>query len=50
VKQYFFRQMVLASYAYRCCITGLAIPELLNASHIVPWAADPKNRLNPRNG
>ncbi len=50
VKQYFFRQMVLATYSYRCCITGLAVPELLNASHIVPWSVDPKNRLNPRNG
>lgn len=50
VKQNFFRQMVLASYSYRCCITGLAVPELLNASHIVPWVVDPKNRLNPRNG
>lgn len=50
IKQYFFREMVLASYANRCCITGLAVPELLNASHIVPWAVDPKNRLNPRNG
>jgi putative restriction endonuclease len=50
VKQNFFRQMVLASYSFRCCITGLSVPELLNASHIVPWAVDPKNRLNPRNG
>ncbi len=50
VKQSFFRKMVLASYAYQCCITGLAVAELLNASHIVPWAVDPKNRLNPRNG
>jgi len=50
VNQNFFRQTVLASYSYRCCITGLAVPELLNASHIVPWAIDIKNRLNPRNG
>ena len=50
VNQNFFRQMVLASYRYRCCITGLAIPELLTASHIVPWAIDEKNRMNPRNG
>ena len=28
----------------------LAVSELLNASHIVPWAVDSKNRLNPRNG
>lgn len=50
VNQHFFRSTVLASYKYRCCITGLTIPELLVASHIVPWADDPKNRLNPRNG
>ncbi|MBI4267823.1 MAG: HNH endonuclease [Chloroflexi bacterium] len=50
VNQNFFRQMILASYGYHCCITGLAMPELLNASHIVPWAIDKKNRLNPRNG
>lgn len=50
VNQNFFRQVVMASYGCRCCITGLAVPELLNASHIVPWAVDLKNRLNPRNG
>ena len=27
---------VLAAYGARCCITGLSIPQLLNASHIVP--------------
>ena len=31
-------------------MTGLSVPELLVASHIVPWSADPKNRLNPHNG
>lgn len=50
LKQHYFRQMVLASYASRCCITGLAIPDLLIASHIIPWVVDTKNRLNPRNG
>ena len=49
-KQSFFRGLVLASYDRRCCITGLAVPELLNASHIVPWNLDESNRLNPRNG
>lgn len=34
----------------KCCITGLSVPELLVASHIVPWAKDEKNRLNPHNG
>ena len=50
VGQNFFRQSVLSAYEYRCCITGLAIPKLLVASHIVPWRVDETNRLNPRNG
>jgi putative restriction endonuclease len=50
VNQGFFRSVVLAAYGYRCCITGLSIPQLLNASHIVPWSVDVKNRTNPRNG
>jgi putative restriction endonuclease len=48
--QAFFRRSVLSAYNYRCCITGLSIPRLLIASHIVPWRVDEKNRLNPRNG
>jgi len=48
--QSFFRRTVLAAYNYRCCITGLDVPELLRASHIVPWSEDPSQRLNPRNG
>jgi putative restriction endonuclease len=50
VNQGFFRAAVLAAYNMRCCITGLSIPQLLNASHIVPWSVDVKNRTNPRNG
>ena len=50
VNQGFFRKAVLATYNYRCCITGLEIPELLNASHIIPWSKDIANRVNPRNG
>lgn len=48
--QRFFRQSVLASYDCRCCITGNPIPELLVASHILPWGTYPEHRLNPRNG
>jgi hypothetical protein len=48
--QGFFRTAVLSSYEYKCCISGLAVPELLVASHIVPWKTDIGNRLNPRNG
>jgi putative restriction endonuclease len=50
VNQNFFRATVLAAYDYKCCITGLNIVSLLNASHITPWAIDPKNRVNPKNG
>ena len=50
VGQNFFRKSVLSAYNNKCCITGLAIPSLLVASHIVPWSVDPKNRLNPQNG
>jgi hypothetical protein len=48
--QRFFRQSVLASYNCRCCITGNPIPDLLIASHILPWGQFPEQRLNPRNG
>jgi putative restriction endonuclease len=50
VNQSFFRSSVLASYNKRCCITGISIPELLVAGHIIPWSVDEKNRVNPSNG
>ncbi|MES2395429.1 MAG: HNH endonuclease [Bacteroidota bacterium] len=50
VNQYFFRSTVLASYNNKCCITGISSTELLVAGHIIPWAADTKNRINPANG
>lgn len=50
VNQNFFRSAVLTSYQNKCCITGLPLAELLNASHIMPWSADTNNRLNPHNG
>ncbi len=50
VGQNFFRRAVLSAYQYKCCITGLAVPKLLVASHIVPWRDDASNRLNPKNG
>lgn len=50
VNQTFFRDRVLSAYGFRCCVTGLANRALLTASHIVPWAKDERNRLNPRNG
>ena len=50
VNQSFFRKRVLSAYEFRCCVTGLRTTELLVASHIVPWAEDAANRLNPKNG
>jgi len=50
VAQRFFRATVLASYEDRCCISGIALPSLLIASHILPWSSHPTQRVNPRNG
>ena len=50
VGQQFFRSAVLANFEGRCCVTGIAEPTLLIASHIVPWSKDVKNRHNPANG
>lgn len=50
VNQSFFRRRIVSAYDFRCCVTGLAVPELLVASHIVPWSEDAINRLNPKNG
>ena len=48
--QSFFRQAILGSYESRCCISGIAVPELLVASHIKPWTDFPDERLDLRNG
>lgn len=48
--QAFFRRVVLANFAGRCAITGIAHPALLNASHIVGWKDDEAARLDPGNG
>jgi putative restriction endonuclease len=42
--QNYFRDSVVGIYDKRCCITGLQTPELLIASHIVPWSKDEGNR------
>lgn len=49
VNQSFFRSSVLSAYNLKCCITGLNIPELLVASHIIPWKENIE-RTNPQNG
>lgn len=50
VNQSFFRSSLIASYNNTCCITGLKTADFLIAGHIIPWAKDIKNRLNPQNG
>ena len=50
INQQFFRKMILTTYETRCCISGLNIPEVLRASHIVAWKDDKENRMNPSNG
>lgn len=50
VNQSVFRQMVLSNYNNKCSITGIDIPELLLASHIIPWSKNEEHRLNPENG
>ncbi|MGD9929638.1 MAG: HNH endonuclease [Mangrovibacterium sp.] len=50
VNQNIFRQIVLANYSSRCAITGIDLPDLLVASHIIPWAKNEQERLNPENG
>ena len=50
VNQNVFRRIVVANYSEKCAITGIDIPELLFASHIVPWSKNEKERLNPENG
>jgi len=48
--QNIFRKMILKIYNQTCCITGLDIPEVNRASHIIPWAEDVSKRLDPKNG
>ncbi len=51
VNQSVFRSMILSNYECKCAITGINIPELLVAGHIIPWAdSTPQQKLSPENG
>ena len=50
VNQAFFRSTVLSAYDGKCCVTGLSVPQLLVASHIIPWSINEEARTDPRNG
>ena len=42
--------MILRTYKNQCAISGINIPELLVAGHIIPWKVDEHQRMNPENG
>lgn len=48
--QSLFRATVLASYDCTCAVSGISVPSLLQASHIIPWSESEDRRLDPRNG
>jgi putative restriction endonuclease len=48
--QEYFRDAVLNNFGGCCGVTGLAVRELLIASHILPWGTHPNERWNVRNG
>ena len=48
--QSFFRETVLAAYESKCGLCSLALPELLVASHIIPWSKNVERRADPTNG
>lgn len=51
VGQSLFREALLDYWEGRCSVTGLAVPELLRASHAKPWAvATDTERLDVHNG
>jgi putative restriction endonuclease len=51
VGQDLYREALLDFWGGRCAVTGLAVPELLRASHAKPWAdATDAERLDVHNG
>lgn len=45
-----FARRVKAAYGHACAICGISETRFLVAGHIVGWAQDRSNRLNPANG
>lgn len=50
IGQAYYRKMIISIYSGKCCVTGMDVQTLLRASHIVPWAENKENRMNPENG
>ena len=45
-----FRDVILLIYRNRCCLTGIDLPDVNRASHIIGWAERVETRMDPRNG
>ncbi|WP_191084750.1 HNH endonuclease [Roseococcus microcysteis] len=45
-----FRTAVLQDHDFRCAITGESTQQVLEAAHVLPYAAHPAHRTNPLNG
>lgn len=50
VNQSFFRKVVMQIYSNKCAVSNISLPEILVASHIIPWSSNKNERLNPSNG
>lgn len=48
--QRLFRDIVLERDGGACRVCGLAVLELLDAAHLIPWSDSETDRLNPSNG
>lgn len=45
-----FQDIILSNYNQKCAITGMAIPSLVTACHIIPSSIDDDNNLKAENG
>ncbi|MCB1205438.1 MAG: HNH endonuclease [Verrucomicrobiae bacterium] len=50
LNQKVFRSILLNLYRETCCVTGIDVPEINRASHIIPWTESRETRMDPRNG
>lgn len=50
INQSFFRNIILSSYEKGCCISGVQIPSVIQAAHIIPWSEEESIRTDPTNG
>lgn len=46
----FFRATVISNFDGRCAVSGLRVPQLIEAAHILSWAEREDLRLVPANG